>query len=90
MAENDDILRIICMHLRDEMQPTYISPHSQNEIINVTGKDFIQYQLLCEVREAKFYEVLADEVSCHDVEQMSLYIRFVDKNCNIYKLNLYS
>ena len=39
-------------------------------------------QLLCEKREAKFYAVLTDEVSCHIVEQMPLCIGFVDKDCD--------
>lgn len=82
MSENDEVLR---NHLRvpDRRNATYISPHSQNEVISIIGKGFIQHQLLCEIREAKFYAVLADEVSCHNVEQMPLCIRFVDKNCNI-------
>ena len=82
MAENDEVLRNH-LHAPERRNATYISPHSQNEIINIIGKDFIQHQLLCEVREAKFYTVLADEVSCHNVEKLPLCIRFMDKDCNI-------
>ena len=82
MAESDEVLRNH-LHAPQRRNATYISPQSQNEIINVIGKDFIQHQLLCEIKEAKFYAVLADEVTCHNVEQMPLCIRFVDKNCNI-------
>ena len=82
MAENDKLLRNH-LHAPEKRNATYISPQSQNEIINIVGKDFIQNRLLSEIREAKFYSVLADEVSCHNAEQMPLCIRFVDKDCNI-------
>ena len=38
---------------------TYLSPSSQNEIINVIGFD-IHANILKEVKEAKFYAILAD------------------------------
>ena len=82
MAETDEVLRNH-LHVPDKRNATYLSPHSQNEIIKIIGMDFIQSQLLDEIREAKFYSILADEVACHNVEQMPLCIRFVDKDCNI-------
>ena len=48
---------------------TYISPRSQNEIINVIGHDIILANIVAEVKQSKFYSVFADEVSCHNVEQ---------------------
>ena len=44
---------------------TYISPLTQNEIINVTGCDVILSGIVSEVKEACFFSVLADEVGCH-------------------------
>ena len=46
---------------------TYISPRSQNEIINVIGHDIILANIVAEVKQSKFYSVLADEVSCHNL-----------------------
>ena len=63
MAENDETLRNH-LHTPERQNATYISPQSQNEIINV----IIQHQLLCEIREAKFHAVFADKVSRHNVE----------------------
>ena len=82
MSESDEVLRNH-LHAPEKRNATYLSPHSQNEIINIIGNDFILKQLLCEIREAKFYAVLADDVSCHNFEQMPLCIRFLNKNCNI-------
>ena len=48
---------------------TYISPRSQNEIINVIGHDIILANIVAEVKQSKFYSVFADEVSSHNVEQ---------------------
>ena len=57
---------------------TYISPRSQNEIINVIGHDIILANIVAEVKQSKFYSVLADEVNCHNVEQLPVCLRFVD------------
>ena len=96
MAETDEVLRNH-LHAPEKKNATYLSPQSQNEIINIIGKDFmtinglcdlvvkdfIQNRLLSEIREAKFYSIIADEVSCHNVEQMPLCMHFVDKENNI-------
>ena len=47
---------------------TYLSPMSQNEIINVIGHDKILTNIVSEIKKARFYSVLADEVSSHNVE----------------------
>ena len=62
---------------------TYISPRSQNEIINVIGHDIILADIVAEVKQSKFYSVLADEVSCHNVEQLPVCLRFVDSEGSI-------
>lgn len=40
---------------------TYLSPQSQDEMIEVIGKQFIQAKIVQEILEAKFYSILADE-----------------------------
>ena len=62
---------------------TYISPTSQNEIINIIGHDIIQERILADVKDARYFSVLADEVSCHNVEYMPLCLHFVDGKSHI-------
>ena len=62
---------------------TYVSPQSQNELIEVIGKRQILNEMLDELREARFYAVLADEVTPHNQEQLALCVRFVDAKSNI-------
>ena len=82
LAENDSILH---GHLHEPRarNATYLSPRSQNEIINVIGYDLIRAKIISEVKEARFYSVLADEVSSHNVEHLPLCLRFVDTNLDI-------
>lgn len=60
-SENDSSLR---QHLnRPRMRnATYLSPESQNDIIEVLGFDIAHGDLVEEVKQAKFFCVLADEV----------------------------
>ena len=62
---------------------SYISKTSQNKIIRCCG-EVIRDQLINEIKESKFYSIIADEAkdSSHK-EQMSLVLRFVDSNYNI-------
>ena len=80
-AENDDVL-----HTYLETAPRnalYTSKTIQNEIISVLGSA-IQDHLIQEIKAAKFYSILADEVTdCANLEQVSLVIRFVDSNKHI-------
>ena len=63
--------------------PLIFPPRSQNEIINVIGHDIILANIVAEVKQSKFYSVLADEVSCHNVEQLPVCLRFVDSEGSI-------
>ena len=56
---------------------TYVSPTIQNEIIHIIGKDLIQARLVKEIKNAKFFTIMADDVTSHNVEQMALCVRFV-------------
>ena len=77
-SEKNEILH---EHLTAPMMrnATYIREDSQNGMINVIGHKIIQEDILAEIREAKFHWVMADEVTSHNDEIMSICIRFVDK-----------
>ena len=62
---------------------TYLSPRSQNEVIQVIGHDIILANILNEVKMSKFYAVLADEVSSHNVEHLAVCLRFVSMSGEI-------
>ena len=81
-AEQDDILH---SHLYQPKwkNATYLSPRSQNEIIDVTGNGIISAKIISEIIETKFFSILADEVTSHNVEHLALCIRFVDAKCDI-------
>ncbi|XP_065662527.1 52 kDa repressor of the inhibitor of the protein kinase-like [Hydra vulgaris] len=64
----------------------YRSKTTQNELINICN-DIIVSKLKCEVKKAKFFSILADEVSdVSNMEQMPLVLRFVNDNCEICEL----
>jgi hypothetical protein len=62
---------------------TYISPKTQNELINIIGREMIQKKIVDEIKEANFFTILADEVESHHKEVCSLCVRFVDVDKNI-------
>ena len=62
---------------------THLSPQRQNELITVVGKHIILQGILNELNSAKFYAILADEVTLHNVEHLAICARFVDKHKGI-------
>ena len=62
---------------------TYLSPEIQNEMIDVIGHKIIQCRIVQEVKEARIYTIMVDEVTSHNTEMMPVCIRFVDKDLNI-------
>ena len=72
-------------HLQTETvsRVTYLSPQSQNEMIDVIGKHYIQKKLVKEILESKYYAILADEATSHNEEKLAIVIRFVDANKDI-------
>jgi len=62
---------------------TYLSPQSQNEMIDVIGKHYIQKKLVKEILESKYYAILADEATSHNEKKLALVIRFIDANKDI-------
>ncbi len=77
-AKTDEILST---HLKKApMNATYTSKTIQNELISVIG-DTIRGGIINEIKDAQFFTILADEVTdCSNLEQLSIAIRFVDKN----------
>ena len=62
---------------------TYLSPRIQNELIVIMGVHIIQRKLVDEIKKAKLFTILVDEVSSQHVEQMPLCICFVDNSSAI-------
>ena len=81
-AANDAVLK---KHLEQPLarNGTYLSPRSQNDIMGIIGFDIIRAKIVEEVKEAKFYAVLADEISSHNVEHLAVCLRFVDASGEI-------
>lgn len=61
----------------------YTSPQIQNELVHIIGRDIIQKSTIDELKSAVYFSVLADEVTSHNVEELSLCFRFVDASHNI-------
>ena len=64
---------------------TQMSPHTQNELLDVMAKHIILLDILKEIRQAtcKFYSIMADEVTLHNAEQLAFCVRLVDADTNI-------
>ena len=76
---------IVCCHLYQPRakNATYLSPRTQNEIISVIGYDVVCAKIISEVKKARSYSIMADEVSSHNEEHLSLCLHFVDENSEI-------
>ena len=62
---------------------TYISPRTQNELLNIMGRHIVLFGIVQEIKTAKFYSILADEVTSHNTEHLALCTRFVDAKGDI-------
>ncbi|XP_025420070.1 zinc finger MYM-type protein 1-like [Sipha flava] len=73
-------------HIENQaLNASYISPMIQNNFINICGK-IIQDQLVNKINQAKCFSVLVDETTdVSRVEQLSLYVRYLENNLNIKK-----
>ena len=78
MLEHNSVLREH-LHRPQFKNATYLSTQIQNEIIDIVGNDIILKPLVVEILKAKIFSILADEVTVHNIEQLILCIRFVDK-----------
>ena len=74
----------LAQHLKqpDDPRATYLSPQIQNEMIEVIS-GLVMENLLDEIKDARFYSIMADEVTSHSQEQLALCFRFVDSQSNI-------
>ena len=79
IANHDEILK---QHLYSTGLSTrnvkYTSPSIQNQVIEIIGQDIILSKLVKEIKAAKFYSIMADEVTSHNKEELALCARFVD------------
>ena len=75
---------VLANHLKEASRNAlYTSKTTQNQLIECIG-EHIRDKILSEVREAKWYTILCDEVTdVSSQEQLSIVLRFVDTNCNI-------
>ena len=84
LAESDSLLHSHLYQPRAKNATyMYLSPRTQNEIISVIGYDVIHAKIISEVKKAKFYSIMADEVSSHNEEHLPLCLHFVDENSEI-------
>ena len=79
---HDDVLR---HHLESRAMRcvTHLSPQTQNELIAVMGKHIVLKGILNEIITARYYSVLTDEVTSHNVDHFALCVKFFDGNKNI-------
>ena len=55
----------------------------ENELICLCGEEIVT-DVISEVKESRAFSILADEVrDCSNTEQISFFIRYVDKSCQI-------
>ena len=58
---------------------TYLSPYSQNEMIEVIGNKIIKSDIIDEIKQARFHTVSLDEVTYSNEQLISVCFRYVDK-----------
>ena len=82
MARHDDALmeHLTSLAIRNA---TYLSPDIQNELIHIIGMEIIQSGIVEEIKDAKFFSIMADEAATHSTEQCACCVRFVDKEGSI-------
>ena len=82
MANHNDVLHT---HLYSPAMKnaTYISPRTQNGLLNIMGRHIVLFGIVQEIKTAKFYSILADEVTSHNTEHLALCTRFVDAKGDI-------
>ena len=78
-------------HLEDPLRKdvTYLSPKSQNELIDIIGIRIIQKNLVDEIREAGMHSISADEVTASNDEISSICLRYVNKQFEICEVFMF-
>ncbi|XP_041364202.1 52 kDa repressor of the inhibitor of the protein kinase-like [Gigantopelta aegis] len=84
IANHDDVLghHLAGIGLANK-NSKYTSPRIQNDIITIIGYDVIRSDLIEEIKAARWFSILADEVTSSNKEELALCYRFVDTNNNI-------
>ena len=84
IANHDDILKQHSDNIElSSRHVTYMSPLIQDEVIEIIGQGIILKNLLEEIKAAKLYSIIVDEITSHNKEQLALYARFIDKNNDV-------
>ena len=85
LAKHDKIVHdhLYSLGIMSAKNARYTSPRIQNEIINIISNDIIRKHLVSEIKKSGFFSIMADEVTSHNKEQLSLCIRFVDESKDI-------
>ena len=81
-AENNLVLHRH-LHQPRAKTVTYLSPKTQNDIIDIIGFDVICASIVTEIQKARYFSIMADELSNHNVEHMALCARYVNESCDI-------
>ena len=82
-------LQNLCPELKQHLQTrsiksvTYLSPTSQNEMIELIGKKIILRDIVEEIKKSGFHSVCADEVTSSNDEILSLWFRDINENMEI-------
>ena len=82
-------LQNYCPELKEHLEApqskslTYLSPTSQNEMIEVIGKKIILKDIIEEIKKSGFHSVSADEVTSSNDEILSFCFRYVDESMEI-------
>lgn len=67
---------------------TYLSPLSQNELVEVIGINIVQSDTTSEIVKAKFFSTMTGEVTLFNNEVRSICFYFVNKNRDIREIFL--
>ena len=59
---------------------TYLSPLSQNELVEIIEINIIQSDIMNKIVKAKSFSIMADEVTSPNNEVLSICFHFVDEN----------
>lgn len=67
---------------------SYLSPRSQNELIDIIGIHSIQADLIQQIKESGYFSLMADEVTASNQEILTICVRFVDAKKEIREVFL--
>ena len=82
MANHDEKLKNH-MDMPQLLSATYLPSQTQNKMVDIIDNRMIQDKIIEEVKKARVYTVMVDEVTSHNVKLMPVCVRFVDKDLNV-------